>query len=183
MVVSKLEDPLSHEVYENDFDLFENCFRLIWNCAQNLSYPDFYQAWHFGTNKPATVDLSRLPQQLRSALPDTICLVCIDASQFLDDDNPTAEIYDTMLAENYPESDSIPENLQQFKLYWNKARREFAKRDTVPVLLFYENPQPPNPVASVPTFSICCRALMVKLPLSATSIMHPCPASIPNNRI
>ncbi|MBH8565059.1 hypothetical protein I8748_23220 [Nostoc sp. CENA67] len=23
-----------------------HCYNVIWNCAQNLPYPDFYQAWH-----------------------------------------------------------------------------------------------------------------------------------------
>jgi hypothetical protein len=23
-----------------------HCYNVIWNCAQNMPYPDFYQAWH-----------------------------------------------------------------------------------------------------------------------------------------
>ncbi|WP_373693691.1 hypothetical protein [Limnofasciculus baicalensis] len=25
---------------------YDACYRLIWHCAQNMTYPDFYQAWH-----------------------------------------------------------------------------------------------------------------------------------------
>ncbi|WP_375443229.1 hypothetical protein [uncultured Nostoc sp.] len=24
-----------------------NCYRVLWECSQNMSYPDFYQAWHY----------------------------------------------------------------------------------------------------------------------------------------
>ncbi|MEH2464723.1 HEAT repeat domain-containing protein, partial [Nostoc sp.] len=26
--------------------LNDDCYNLVWNCAQNMPYPDFYQAWH-----------------------------------------------------------------------------------------------------------------------------------------
>ncbi len=45
-VVSGLKDCLSDEVYQNNFDRFEASYELIWNCAENLPYPEFYQAWH-----------------------------------------------------------------------------------------------------------------------------------------
>ena len=41
-VVTALKDCLTAQVYEKDFDRYE----LIWHCAQNITYPDFYQAWH-----------------------------------------------------------------------------------------------------------------------------------------
>jgi HEAT repeat protein len=37
---------LTDEVYENNPDLYKNCFKLLWQCAKNLTYPQFYQAWH-----------------------------------------------------------------------------------------------------------------------------------------
>ncbi|MGD1715164.1 hypothetical protein [Dapis sp. BLCC M172] len=27
-------------------DRFNKCYEIIWNCAQTLPYPEFYQAWH-----------------------------------------------------------------------------------------------------------------------------------------
>ncbi len=24
-----------------------NCYGVFWECAQNMPYPDFYQAWHY----------------------------------------------------------------------------------------------------------------------------------------
>ncbi|MBK4732997.1 HEAT repeat domain-containing protein, partial [Oxynema sp. CENA135] len=51
-VVSALKDCLSGEVYQNNFRLFNQCYEVLWNCAENLPYPDFYQAWHHPTTTP-----------------------------------------------------------------------------------------------------------------------------------
>ncbi|ERT05638.1 HEAT repeats family protein [Lyngbya aestuarii BL J] len=45
-VVSALKDCLSDEIYQNNFDRFYETYKVIWNCAENLPYPQFYQAWH-----------------------------------------------------------------------------------------------------------------------------------------
>lgn len=34
-------------IKDNRFvDNFNNCYEVLWHCAQNMSYPDFYKAWH-----------------------------------------------------------------------------------------------------------------------------------------
>ncbi len=35
-------------------DRFNECYKIIWKCAQTLPYPEFYQAWHppFRFKKP-----------------------------------------------------------------------------------------------------------------------------------
>jgi HEAT repeat protein len=48
-VVSLLQPHLNTETYENNFDLFKDCYVVLWHCAQNMPYPDFYQAWHQDT--------------------------------------------------------------------------------------------------------------------------------------
>ncbi len=45
-VVSLLQPHLKTETYENNFDLFKDCYSVLWHCAQNLPYPTFYEAWH-----------------------------------------------------------------------------------------------------------------------------------------
>ncbi|MHC5935973.1 hypothetical protein [Nostoc sp.] len=30
----------------NDFKRFDNCYEVIWKCAQSMPYPAFYQVWH-----------------------------------------------------------------------------------------------------------------------------------------
>jgi HEAT repeat protein len=45
-VVSALTDCLSDKVYPNNFGLVDNCYTVVWDCAANLPYPEFYRAWH-----------------------------------------------------------------------------------------------------------------------------------------
>ncbi|MDC0838298.1 HEAT repeat domain-containing protein, partial [Limnoraphis robusta] len=51
MIISALHSHLSDETYRDNFNLYLECYKLFWNCAENLSYPEFYQAWH---NPPTT---------------------------------------------------------------------------------------------------------------------------------
>lgn len=52
-VVASLKEILSEPQKRKDLA----CQKIIWHCAQQLSYPDFYQAWHnrprYGTQKPS----------------------------------------------------------------------------------------------------------------------------------
>jgi HEAT repeat protein len=48
--VVELRDILSDESSQKNPVRFEKCYEIIWKCAQNLSYPDFYRAWHSPTN-------------------------------------------------------------------------------------------------------------------------------------
>ncbi|MBD2664924.1 putative signal transduction protein with Nacht domain [Richelia sinica FACHB-800] len=45
ITVSALNKHLTNEV-ENNFDLYKNCYKILWQCAKNLTYPQFYQAWY-----------------------------------------------------------------------------------------------------------------------------------------
>jgi HEAT repeat protein/energy-coupling factor transporter ATP-binding protein EcfA2 len=31
---------------EDDFEYYQYCYEMLWYCAQSMSYPDFYRAWH-----------------------------------------------------------------------------------------------------------------------------------------
>jgi HEAT repeat protein len=63
-VVSALQHCLADEVYQTNFDRFEKCYKVIWRCAQNMTYPAFYQAWHQqeGVGKTTTCDSQSLNQ-------------------------------------------------------------------------------------------------------------------------
>ncbi|MEH1795281.1 hypothetical protein [Nostoc sp.] len=45
-VVITLKDYLSEQFYKNNSYRYEAVFNIIWHCAENMSYPDFYKAWH-----------------------------------------------------------------------------------------------------------------------------------------
>lgn len=44
-VVASLKSYLQDSLCESDVDLYRRCDAILWYCAQNLPYPDFYQAW------------------------------------------------------------------------------------------------------------------------------------------
>jgi DNA-binding XRE family transcriptional regulator len=46
MVINNLRYCLSNEIYENEFERFTRCFKIIRQCIKYLTYPQFYQAWH-----------------------------------------------------------------------------------------------------------------------------------------
>ncbi|MCU0542430.1 MAG: HEAT repeat domain-containing protein [Oscillatoriaceae cyanobacterium Prado104] len=169
--VSGLKDCLTSEVYENDLDLYKDCFEIIWNCAQNLPYPIFYQAWHHQLTTPhpevpettgvgstpftQSLNLADLPKILEARLAETqlidsVQLICIDTSKFIDPNNPAPDIYEQFLDQNCPERlNGEPETLSQLKSYWNRLRRHSHKP---PILIFYEHPTSATAQALSPTF-------------------------------
>jgi len=49
-LVAVLKHNLNKNIYKNKFDLYEQCYQLIWQCAQNLTYPEFYIAYNQKNN-------------------------------------------------------------------------------------------------------------------------------------
>jgi hypothetical protein len=45
-VVLKLKPFINHQIYENDSKRFKNCFRVVWHCAKNMTYPEFFMIWN-----------------------------------------------------------------------------------------------------------------------------------------
>jgi predicted NACHT family NTPase len=46
VLVTGLKVHILDEIKANDPKRFHRCYNLIWSCAQNMTYPTFYQAWH-----------------------------------------------------------------------------------------------------------------------------------------
>jgi rRNA maturation endonuclease Nob1 len=49
-VFSALKLNLTDEIYQTKFYFYEISYQLILQCAQNLTYPEFYTAWQFNVN-------------------------------------------------------------------------------------------------------------------------------------
>jgi len=134
LVIAHLKDYISKQTLTNDFGRFYYCYEILWHCAQNMPYPDFYQAWHQDTltnSATANVNSANLPQLLAEAInnqPDLcsqVKLLCIDSHPFIESENPAPEIYDQMLNQNCPEwQNGYPDTMQKLKLYWNSLRRQ-----------------------------------------------------------
>jgi hypothetical protein len=99
-IITALKDYLSDEILKKDFVRFvDACYDVIWHCAQILSYPEFYQAWHNTPEVLETIAVGFTPtvQSLENQITDicnqinsSFCL-CVNA-QTLADMTDTAEI-------------------------------------------------------------------------------------------
>ncbi|BAT53401.1 hypothetical protein NOS3756_23610 [Nostoc sp. NIES-3756] len=45
-VLTSLKDYLNQQLYKNSSYRYEAVFKIIWHCAENLYYPEFYKLWH-----------------------------------------------------------------------------------------------------------------------------------------
>ncbi|MBD2086663.1 HEAT repeat domain-containing protein [Coleofasciculus sp. FACHB-542] len=166
--VSALQHCLTHEVYESNFNLYENCYKIIWQCAQTLPYPTFYQTWHHPpiTPPPEVAEttevgftpftqphnLALLPDLLHTVinndpqLRDKVQSICIDSSKFENPDNPASEIYAEMVMQGCPErQNGEPETMQALKVYCQlKCQKVF--------LIFYEDTSSETPQGFSQTF-------------------------------
>ncbi len=141
-VVTVLKNCLSDEIYKSDFDIFKECYSLFWDCAQNLTYPDFYQAWHAGEDSENLDSPSETftPQNLQAAinsdrlLSQTIHLICIDTSKFIDPNHPASKIYTEIVKAGCPKcEDGTPKTMTELKTYW-----DLLETDKRVVLVFYQ---------------------------------------------
>jgi hypothetical protein len=162
------------------FQRNQTCYQVIWHCMQNMTYPDFYQAWHQqeeidNTTTPNSQSLNQanLQESLQSAianepqLSQIIHLICIDTSKFIDPNNPTAKIYVEMVKQGCSKSDDgTPKTMQDLQVYWDlltiesdseallRTSLEKPKRRAVRtiVLMFYQNPTAEARESFSPTF-------------------------------
>jgi predicted NACHT family NTPase len=45
-VVASLKNCFSHTTSETEMEKFRSCYKLLWYCASNMNYLDFYYIWH-----------------------------------------------------------------------------------------------------------------------------------------
>lgn len=45
-LVSTLKNYFNPELYKNNFSAYHDIYKILWHCAQNLTYKNFYNAWH-----------------------------------------------------------------------------------------------------------------------------------------
>ena len=164
-IIKSLQEIIQGKQFVQVVNTLKNCPTsnysdvLLWHCAQNMSYPKFYRAWHYsqitphpevadivgvGTNSSTlTLNLENLPQQISIAidrdveLKDNVRLVCININKIIDRDNPAIEIYDQMLDYNCSEkTNGEPETMPSLKSYWHSLQRN---SDKMMVLVFYDS--------------------------------------------
>ena len=155
-VVTALQPYLTDETYQNNFSLWINCYKMLWKIAQDLPYPDFYNAWH-GLNETSTLvqnlELAQLPKNLQTQLTETnlnqtIQVFYIDGSKFIGD-NPAKAIYRQMTQQGGRKIEDKPGNMADLQDYWADLIDE---NDQPPVLIFYQDPNNGIPQGFSETF-------------------------------
>lgn len=129
--VSALKEVLLNDTNSTLHQIYSE---LLWHCAQNLPYPDFYQAWHQDTltnTATANLNIANLPQVLAEAINNQpeLCskvkLICIDGAKFVDPENPATKIYNEMRLQGCPKSeDDKPKTMAELQDYWDELRIE-----------------------------------------------------------
>lgn len=129
LVVTELKD------YIEDIEGYE----IIWHCAKNMAYPNFYLAWHEENGEKSSLKHFGLPQHLQvainnnSQLSQKIHLIRIDTSKFIDPDNPASKIYTAIVKAGYPKCpNGTPKTMVELQTYW-----DLLETDKQVVLLFY----------------------------------------------
>ena len=126
---------------QKDLDIYLCCYELLWLCAQNMTYKDFYEVWQGSKLLTQSLDFGNLPQALNSAisndsqLRDSVKLICIDGSKFIERDNPSGKIYSEMVKQGCSKSDDgTPKTMLDLQTYWDLLDSEKQI-----VLVLYEN--------------------------------------------
>ena len=142
--VSGLKDCLTSEIYENDFNRYENSYKVIWDCAQNMTYPEFHQAWHTQpTNSPTpdnhrqNPDIPTLLKQLQST--DKTCPVPLNirALEGETDTSAIAQEFCTQLYQAiFPADTDIPaiRNAPEFKRLIPQLKNRLQKQHIALIL-------------------------------------------------
>ncbi len=138
LAISSMKHCLSDRVAESDFNLYYNCYKVIWPCSQNMGYPEFFRAWY---GEPQSHKWELFPQDLlralstESQLRDSVKLICIDGSKFIERDNPSGKIYSEMVKQGCSKSDDgTPKTMLDLQTYWDLLDSEKQM-----VLVLYEN--------------------------------------------
>ncbi len=135
-VVTKLTSNLNSSQLSNY--IYQDVLK---HCAQNMNYPDFYNAWNWNQGKDKEVSVNSLNsiQCLQSAINDDsqlsqkIHFICIDTSKFIVPDNPASKIYTTIVKAGCPKcEDGTPKTMAELQTYW-----ELLETDKRVVLVFH----------------------------------------------
>lgn len=144
IAVSGLKDCLNYEVYENDFNRYKDCCQVIWDCAQNMTYPEFHQTWHTQpTNSPIpnnhrqNTDIPTLLKQLQPT--DKTCPVPLNIRALEGETDASAiaqelctQLYQTI----FPADTDIPaiRNAPEFKRLIPQLKNRLQKQHIALIL-------------------------------------------------
>ena len=138
-VVTALKDYISDQTYEEDNERFSGCCRVIWNCAQNIPYQDFYYAWHSNSSTVQALEnqIIDIASQLQPS--DKTYPIVINA-QVLKGETDTSAIAQELCNQIYltafPDELEIPEvsNAPQLKRLIPQIKKQLQKQNLALIL-------------------------------------------------
>lgn len=147
-VVSIVQPYLNNETYENNYNLYTTCYNVLWKIAQDLSYRDFYQAWHNNSTTQQSLEsqLLNLPQQLQNH--EATLLLCLDIHSLLTtaDSIEIADLLWQKIHETaFPEATELPpeiSRISQLPRYLKQLKFDCNKQYLV--LILYDSKSSQN---------------------------------------
>ncbi|CAD0224436.1 conserved hypothetical protein [Planktothrix agardhii] len=152
-VVKVFRPYIKNKNYKENYEIYTDYFRILWHCAQHMSYPKFYQAWHESdtTKEQLETSYNDLTEILKQLQPNDkksplkidnqfdVQVILIDNSNFINPDNPALDIYVQMVKQNCPKCSEIrPKTMQELNSYW---QLDVNIEDKLLFLLFYQKPK------------------------------------------
>ena len=151
VAVSGLKDCLISEINEDDYNRYKNYigyevrYIFLWNCAQNMTYREFYQAWHTqptnslipDRNHPENTDIPTLLKQLQPTDETFPVPLNIRALEGETDTSAIAQEFCTQLYQAiFPADTDIPaiRNAPEFKRLIPQLKNRLQKQHIALIL-------------------------------------------------
>ena len=139
VVVTALKDYLSIETYKHDFWRFDACHKVIWYCAQNMSYPDFYRTWN-GEPSPVPALENQFTDIASQLQPTAKTYPIVINAQAVEGETDTSAIAQELCNQIYltafPDELEIPEvnNAPQLKRLIPQIKKQLQKQNLALIL-------------------------------------------------
>jgi HEAT repeat protein len=138
-VVTALHHYMTDRVFKDNFFFYHSCHDVIWRCAQNMSYLDFYQAWH-GDSPPVQLlenqftDIASQLQPTAKTYPITINAQALEGET--DTSAIAQELCNQIYLSAFPDELEIPEvsNAPQLKRLIPQIKKQLQKQNLALIL-------------------------------------------------
>jgi len=138
-VVTELKDSMQKLVNESEDERYKHCSQVLWLCAQNMAYPEFYRAWH--SSSPTAHTFEKQFINIATRLQPTVkTYPIVINTQALESETDTSAITQELCNQIYltafPNELEIPEvsNAPQLKRLIPKIKKQLQKQNLALIL-------------------------------------------------
>jgi HEAT repeat protein/energy-coupling factor transporter ATP-binding protein EcfA2/transcriptional regulator with XRE-family HTH domain len=138
-IVKGLKDCLQKQVKKYDFERYKACQTVLWHCAENMTYPDFYQSWHGEPSsiQPLEDQFADIASQLQPTQKTYPILINAQALEGETDTSAIAqELCNQINLNAFPDAPEIPEvsNAPQLKRLIPQIKKRLQKQNLALIL-------------------------------------------------